>query len=367
MTPTSCVAISSQEDPRSAPTICVMAEPQPVGWLSDVRLAGSDEPVKVVLEERRGTQLILRQTDPSEPDPPRIPMYEGDQVVVMTAISHLGFHATGEVGNNADLVHSARVVPVRREGNLVYARTLKRGEPDDGRRVHVRPGDSVTFEEGSITAELDAIDDREQATESGYAPLTSVLSAWFSFGREHWDDNAVRYVLAAARRLDMANEMFIKVREIEAEINAGDLPGPQLRRRVFLIVGCIELAVISLGRAIMMILSAPERLRVVVPIPEEITRSYPAINAIRNAYEHIEDRAFGTVHGSASPQALSIFNYDTLFREDVIVYGPHTLDLTQQVETVLIEARATLKAMVAASIPPGLGTPGAQRSTEGSS
>jgi hypothetical protein len=41
-----------------------MPEREPVGWLDEVTLAGSDEPVQVVLEERRGNELILRSASP---------------------------------------------------------------------------------------------------------------------------------------------------------------------------------------------------------------------------------------------------------------------------------------------------------------
>lgn len=68
-----------------------MTESEPVGWLETVTLEGSDEPVRVVLEERRGNELILRQLDPGEPLPSRVPIFDGDNLVVMTAISTSAF------------------------------------------------------------------------------------------------------------------------------------------------------------------------------------------------------------------------------------------------------------------------------------
>jgi hypothetical protein len=51
---------------RGLPRPCdrAMPEREPVGWLDEVTLAGSDEPVQVVLEERRGNELILRSASP---------------------------------------------------------------------------------------------------------------------------------------------------------------------------------------------------------------------------------------------------------------------------------------------------------------
>ena len=216
-----------------------MPEREPIGWLETVTLTGSEEPARVVFEERRGNDVILRQVDPGEPTPPRTPLCEGDRPVVMAAVSHIGIHTSSEVGAIADLVHAMRVVPVRREGSVIYARSLRHGEEDDGRRVHIRPGDTVSFEAGAIVAELDAIDARE-ATESGYVPLAGVLSAWFHLGPEDWMAELVRYALAAARRLDMANELLIRARAIEGEVNASPrLSGPELRRYMSNIVGFV--------------------------------------------------------------------------------------------------------------------------------
>jgi len=330
-----------------------MPDAEPIVWMETVTLPESDVPVLVVLEERQGNQVLVRQVDPGEPKPARIPIYDGDHVTVMTAYSHIGIHQLETSEDNSDLVPSMRIVPVSHENNNeVWARTLRHGEPDDGRRVHVRPGGQVRFDQGTLVAELDAIDAHEVATESGYVPLASVLSTWLAFGREHWDDDAVRYLGAAARRLDVANEMFIRVRALETEVNTNSFSGPQLRRRLFAVVGLIEIAMISLGRAVKMIKEAPEHFDVTVAIPETLLESYPAIHAIRNAYEHIEDRAFGTHFGSTDPAALSIFDYSSIFREDVIVCGAHTFDIADQADRVLAESRATLKAMVADAIPP---------------
>ena len=65
-----------------------MTEADPLGWLETVTLEGSDEPVRVALEERQGVDLILRQVDPEEPLPPCIPIFEGDNIVVLTAVSN---------------------------------------------------------------------------------------------------------------------------------------------------------------------------------------------------------------------------------------------------------------------------------------
>lgn len=145
-----------------------------VGWLGEVPARedheGAPGPVFV---RREGIEVIVRQKDPCDPDPPRIPIYEGDQVREMTALSHTSFNTTDQIGDVAGLMVSMRIVPTRREPGRVYARTLRHGEYDDGRRVHVRPGESVTIEE--LVVELDHVDSQYEPTESGYVPLTPVL------------------------------------------------------------------------------------------------------------------------------------------------------------------------------------------------
>jgi hypothetical protein len=49
---------------------------------------------------------------------------------------------------------------------------LRRGEEDTGARSHVGPDDELRFDEGSITLELDAIDDVERQGRTGYVPVT---------------------------------------------------------------------------------------------------------------------------------------------------------------------------------------------------
>jgi signal peptidase I len=172
-------------------------ELQPVGWLSEVVLEGSDQPVRVVLDGREGNRVFVRQADPEDgDDPPRVPLFPGDELIVMQALTHVSHHITPDVGRTDDLLFSTRIVPVRREPGRVFARTLRRNEPDQGTRVHVRPGDEVTFEVGAVVAELDAIDDSEQEATIGYAPLTPVLWTWLQLGTGR-SEATVRYLLVS--------------------------------------------------------------------------------------------------------------------------------------------------------------------------
>ncbi len=59
----------------------------PVGWLGKVKIEGSDEPKNVVLEEREGNRVFVREADPADGEPPRIPLFEGDQIVMMMPLA----------------------------------------------------------------------------------------------------------------------------------------------------------------------------------------------------------------------------------------------------------------------------------------
>lgn len=255
---------------------------EPAYWLGDVTLKGADAPVAVVLDGREGNQVFVRQADPVDGEPPRIPIYNDEQIVVMTAISAVSLNQAEEVGRVDDLVTWARVVPVRREDNIVFARTLTHGEPDEGDRVHLRPGDQLSFEQGAIVIELDAIDEKEKAgvAEGEYVPITPVLWTWMSVGSGR-DQGKVRYLLAAARRLDAANVLLADVERRRQELMREDLAGPVIRRELFGLIAAVELAVVALGRVCDMIYRAGPLLGSTVRVPPNVAAKRAAVNAIR--------------------------------------------------------------------------------------
>lgn len=313
----------------------------PAGWLSDVTLEGADSAVRVVFMRREGSRVVVRQVDPCDPDPERIPLYEGDELFVMKALSHMSMNTNPEVGDVSGLLFGVRIVEVRREPGKVFARVLRRGEIDTGARVHVGPDESLTFELGFV-AELDHIDDLQEATESGHVPITPVLATWFSIGSP--DPGTVRYLLAAGRRLDTANQRLIEIEHCRTMLTREGIAGPEIRTNFFELLGAVESAIIALGRVVDMVTRANELIGCPVAVPDSIAAAAPAVTAIRNAYEHIEDRAVGRVQHRPHPDALTIFDYQRLISEDVIVYGTETLSLTTTVPGLLTTARQFLMA-----------------------
>ncbi len=267
----------------------------------------------------------------------------------MTALSHVGHHLTGEAGRTDDFLTGARIVPVRREAHEVFARTLRRGEQDNGDRVHVRPGDRVTFEEGAVVVELDALDDSEAAAypDGKFVPLTPALWTYFAFGER--DQVKVRYVLAAARRLDAAVILFGEVERRITELRQDGQPGPIIRRSFFGLVSAVETAVVALGRVCDMVVRASALVGATTPVPPAIVAKRVDLQEIRNAYEHIEDRALGRVRQKPHPNALTIFNYEALLRDGHVTYADHALDVEVDFPKLIAEAREFLKDVASGS------------------
>jgi hypothetical protein len=74
-----------------------------------------------------------------------------------------------------------------------------------------------------------------------------------------------------------------------------------------------------------------------------VVEKLPKLKAIRDAYEHIEDRALGLVRGKAHPDALSVFEFERLFRDHVVAYAGYALHLDAEVTQLFVEVREYLK------------------------
>ena len=91
-------------------------------------------------------------------------------------------------GNNQDqgnFLFGGRIVPVKREGNVVYARTLRRGEKDTGETIHLEPGEQLSFLPGAIEIDLRDIDEYYNPKGlGGYRPVANTVLTWHRFATE---------------------------------------------------------------------------------------------------------------------------------------------------------------------------------------
>lgn len=289
-----------------------------------VRIGDNGETVPVVLEARDDNIVWVRHLDEGEalPEEP-IVIEKGDILVLFTPIHSTSVNTTPTVGDTTGFVIGIPVIEVRRDDNakVVYGRTRRVTEPMSTSRVRLPYGYTFTLGEGDLTLELEWIDQMFPPDEDGYAPLTNTIWTWMTIGPAPNAETLTRYLLAAARRLDAAHRSFTSIR---SRLDAFDpaAPGPHARLVIFEIVGDIETAVVALSRAINMAVKVGTLATITTPVPTSLTSIQPTITAIRNAYEHIEDRAQGRAAGRFSrQQALTIFDWTSLFDDDAITYA----------------------------------------------
>ena len=157
------------------------------------------------------------------------------------------------------------------------------------------------------------------------------------------DEARTRYLLSAARRPDAAALRFDQVAALRDEIRRPDLDAQAVRRALFELVGAVEVSMVALGRVMDMASNAATLIRTTAALPPLAIAKKDAVHEIRNAYEHIEDRALGQVWNRPNPDALTIFNHLRLVQDNVIEYASHTIDLVTEVPALLDELRNFLK------------------------
>ena len=92
-----------------------------------------------------------------------------------------------------------------------------------------------------------------------------------------------------------------------------------------------------------MIIETEGKIGCTIEVPAPISSRKTDVREIRNAYEHVEDRALGQVNRKLHPDALSIFDQSELLTNDRITYGSYSLDLAHGVPMILADARKFLK------------------------
>jgi len=243
---------------------------------------------------------------------------------------------TPEVGSD-DVLIAAPVVPDGREGNTVFARTLRPDESGDGIPVVVNPaaGEQLAFRPGSLLISIRDIDRHSKPGPTGYAPITNTLWTWLMIGEPARPD-LFRYLLAAARRLDGTHDLLVQIYETMANGSKGFIGR---RAQWFRAVSIAEILAVALGRSIDLLDGLPRHFSITLSLPPVIEAKKRAIREIRNAFEHIEDRALGQVHRKPHPDALTVFDQREFITQGVLRYGTHALDMRTELPQILLLAR----------------------------
>lgn len=316
--------------------------------ISHIFMEGETEPVRVLEEGREGSTIFVRRLYQEEVDTGEtikfIPAKE--KLVLTKAVPAIGLFTTPEVGRKDDLLFWVRILPDGRDGSTVYGRTLHPAESDDGQAVQLRPGDCFTFRKGSLSLAIETIDNAVAVPfEDGYAPITNTLWTWLFFCSSigvNIPEDSFRFLLATGRRLDASYRML---RLVRAELNELQTleDGILVRNLIYEIIGTIEMAIVALNRALQMARLLKKHFKLSTAFPVSVSGKLDVIRNIRNAYEHIEDRALGLVNGKPHPDALSAFDLERLFLERTLTYGNNEIHIDNEATQLLIDTRDYLK------------------------
>jgi hypothetical protein len=259
-----------------------------------------------------------------------------NQVLKPLEIEALSINLTSEVGAD-DALLALRIVPDGRDGNVVFARTLRINEEDDGRRVRVDPasGERLQFRSGSVHVSIQDVDRYAARGTDGYARITNTIWTWLAIGNPT-DPKLFRYLLAASRRMDGTHFLLAEVSRIMGSLSGGFIG---LREQYYSAISLAEILTVALGRTVDLLDGVQKHFSVAVPLPAAIETRKESIREIRNAFEHIEDRALGNVRGKPHPDALSVFEQDDFFQHGKLTYGSHSIDLRVEVPQLLLHGR----------------------------
>ncbi len=252
-------------------------------------------------------------------------------------ITHLALHLGPTVGANDALI-GVRVVPVGREGNKIIVKTLNHGQPDTGEGITRHASEKLLLPPGNARITIQDIDKDNTPHSDGYAAVSNTIWTWLQIGPSP-DLVLFRFLFAAARRLDSAHALCVNA--LDELGGPSDEPFIKARARIFRALGYAELMCVALNRAVRMIRMIPSRFSLSKDVPKTVEAIFPVLKEIRDALEHIEERAFEIVNvqGDIHPDALTIFNQGDFYSSGVLRYANHSLDVRADVVPALIASR----------------------------
>ena len=243
---------------------------------------------------------------------------------------------SNESGSN--FLYAGRLVEMKREGNTVYARSLRRGEEDTGEGVHVPAGYQLVIPEGEMVIDSRDVDEYHNPIGlCGYRPIANTVWAWHQFGTEQL--GFFLFFFALARRTDAAHSLWataIQARDTARE----ELDSISARQAHFAALGAAEMTIIALGRCYRMVDDLIKKFCPGLSVPDSVAETSAAVKAMRDAFEHIDERAVGKVKiGELHPEALTIFDQSDFVTSSILRYRQHQLNFESQVIQALVDCR----------------------------
>jgi hypothetical protein len=190
----------------------------------------------------------------------------------------------------------------------------------------------------SVAIEVPAAEARieQPARSDGYRPITDPLWVW---GRILGvpSDEAWRLFWSAARRLDTGHRQVERIREALEDLPPVESPaGRQAAQEV---IGDAEAAIWALDKALDIAVSIPGRFRVAGALPKIIEEKRPLVQALRDHYSHIDERALGKVKKKADPTAEDAFEYAAIFTRREFTDGTDSLGIDEEATDLCIATR----------------------------
>ena len=236
-----------------------------------------------------------------------------------------------------EFLTSGRIVLDRREGNKVLVRTLRPGEEDTGEGVNIRAGEQLVFEAGALVVDSGEIDAQSVKGRGGYAPVANTVWTWYRIVGEQL--GFFLFFFSLARRIDAAHALWALA--IEEREKAKD-EGAITRRTGFLnALATAEVTIIALHRAMTMVYSLIDKFCPDLEVPDSVQRIRGAVWEMRNAFEHIDERAEGLVGRSREmhSDALTIFDQPDFIESSILSYKTHSLNFEEDVLSALLDCR----------------------------
>ena len=231
---------------------------------------------------------------------------------------------------------SSRVVPVRREGNKVFVRTLRYGEEDTGESVKIREGDRIVMEAGAMQINSEEIDSWSPKGPGGYAPVANTVWTWYKIAPTQL--GFFLFFFSLARRLDVTHALWAQtIQESQVENEEG-----LIHKRIGFLnaLATAEMTIIALHRVITMVKTLTTGYCPDLAVPESVQRIEVTVHEMRNAFEHIDERAEGKVGRSVNIRdALSIFDQPDFISATTLRYKGYSLDFNKDVITALLDCR----------------------------
>ena len=246
---------------------------------------------------------------------------------------------------------TGRLIPIGREGNKVFARTLRPGEEDTGEGVKIEAGDQLIIPAGGLSFHSREIDAQSPKGLGGYAPVANTVWTWYQVAPVR--QGFFLHMFSLSRRIDSAYALWVLVAREREE--AAKAQGIARRAKYFSALAAAEVAVIALHRGIVMIEGLNKTFSLGLDIPDSLQAIQSLVQDMRHSFEHIDDRAQGRVNllGTLSPDALTIFDQQDFIDSSMIHYQGRTLDFDKEVLAALLECRELIMKAIDARVASG--------------